>query len=165
MSSIQIVFRRAQERDHADLFEQYQQPGVYSGTLQMPYPSEQLWKKRLSEENSGHTTFVAEVDGKVVGHAGVSLLTHIRRRHVATLGMAVHDDWQGKGIGSQMLEKILEYIDNWLNVHRVELTVYSDNQAGIALYKRHGFVVEGEAKAYAFRNGEYVDALYMGRVR
>ena len=60
---------------------------------------------------------------------------------------------------------MLDLADNWLNIRRIELTVYSDNEAAVALYKKMGFVIEGEGKDFAFRNGRYVDAYYMARIR
>lgn len=52
--------------------------------------------------------------------------------------MAVRDDWQGKGVGSELMEAALDLAENWLNLTRVELSVYTDNEAGIALYKKFG---------------------------
>ena len=43
--------------------------------------------------------------------------------------------------------------------------VYTDNAAAIHLYEKFGFVIEGTKRKYAFRDGEYVDAHVMARVR
>ena len=43
--------------------------------------------------------------------------------------------------------------------------MFVDNSAGIALYARFGFVQEGRMAAYAYRDGRYVDALAMARLR
>jgi L-phenylalanine/L-methionine N-acetyltransferase len=53
-------------------------------------------------------------------------------RHVGSIGMAVRDDWQGKGVGTALMEAALDLADNWLNLTRIELRVYVDNAAGIA---------------------------------
>ena len=66
---------------------------------------------------------------------------------------------------SALLGAALEMADNWLNLQRVELTVYTDNPGAQALYRKFGFVEEGLARGFAFRQGEYVDALYMARIR
>ena len=79
--------------------------------------------------------------------------------------MAVRDDWQGQGIGSALLEAALDLADNWLGVTRVDLQVYTDNQAGIALYEKFGFEIEGTHYRYVLRAGEYVDAYSMARLR
>jgi putative acetyltransferase len=44
--------------------------------------------------------------------------------------MAVRDDWQGKGVGTALMEAALDLADNWLNLTRIELRVYVDNAAG-----------------------------------
>jgi putative acetyltransferase len=86
-------------------------------------------------------------------------------RHVGSIGMAVRDDWQGKGVGTALMEAALDLADNWLNLTRMELRVYVDNLAAVALYKRFGFEIEGTHRRLAFRNGEYVDAYSMARIR
>jgi len=63
------------------------------------------------------------------------------------------------------MEAALDLADNWLNLTRVELTVYTDNAAGIALYKKFSFEIEGTYRRYAFRNGEYADAYSMARIK
>ena len=88
-----------------------------------------------------------------------------RRAHVGEIGMAVRDDWQGKGVGSARMQAAVDLADRWQNLRRLELQVYTDNEAGIRLYKKFGFVVEGTHVGYAFRDGQYVDAYAMARVR
>ena len=56
--------------------------------------------------------------------------TRWRMRHVGSIGMAVRDDWQGKGVGTALMEAALDLADNWLNLTRIELSVYVDNAAG-----------------------------------
>ncbi|MBR7381912.1 GNAT family N-acetyltransferase, partial [Klebsiella pneumoniae] len=55
--------------------------------------------------------------------------------------------------------------DNWLRVDRIELTVFVDNEPAVAVYKKYGFEIEGTGKKYGLRNGEYVDAYFMARVK
>ncbi len=109
---------------------------------------------------------VACVDGEVVGNLGLETSpTRPRIRHAGSIGMAVRDDWQGQGVGTALMEAALDLADNWLNLTRIELRVYVDNSAAVALYKRFGFEIEGTHRRYAFRDGEYVDAYSMARLR
>jgi putative acetyltransferase len=59
---------------------------------------------------------------------------------------------------------LIEAADRWLNLQRIELTVFTDNARAIALYRRFGFVVEGTHRAYALRDGAYVDVHAMARL-
>jgi L-phenylalanine/L-methionine N-acetyltransferase len=134
--------------------------------MQLPLQSvEDVRKRFFSETREDLYHLVACVDEEVVGHLGLETFTRPRRRHVGEIGMAVRDDWQGKGIGSALMEAALDLADNWLNLIRLELTVYSDNAAGIALYEKFGFEIEGTHHRYAFRNGGYVDAYSMARIK
>jgi putative acetyltransferase len=94
---------------------------------------------------------------------------HVNRRprlsHVAGLGMMVLDDWQGQDIRSALVQAALDLADRWLNLLRLELTVYTDNTAAITLYKKFGFEIEGTNRKAAFRDGLFVDTLMMARVR
>ena len=104
------------------------------------------------------------LDGEVVGNGGLHRQRG-RRAHVALLGMGVRDALHRRGVGTALLVALVDLADNWLNLKRLELTVFVDNQPAIALYERLGFVREGVLVAYAFRAGQFVDALTMARVR
>jgi putative acetyltransferase len=158
---MQIVIRHAELSDADALCDLYAMPQAQAGTLQLPYPAQKLWQERLSGSDSIH--LVAEVDQQLVGQLSLHLQSNPRRKHVAELGMGVRDDWAGKGVGSALLAAAVDMADNWLNLQRLELTVYADNLAALALYRKFGFVEEGLARGYAFRQGQYVDALYMAR--
>ena len=60
--------------------------------------------------------------------------------------------------------RLLDWADNWAGVLRVELTVHADNERAMALYRSMGFEEEGRHRAYAIKDGRYVDALCMARL-
>lgn len=163
MPDIQI--RQTEVGDAEGLRDLYAMPKAHAGTLQLPYPTLAMWQQRLAERTSYGYGLVAMVDDLLVGDLRLAIEQNPRRRHVASFGMGVRDDWTGRGVGSALLGAAVNLADNWLNLQRLELTVYSDNVAAIALYRKHGFVEEGCSPAYAFREGRFVDALHMGRVR
>ena len=76
----------------------------------------------------------------------------------------MRDDWQGEGVGSALMTAALELADGWLELTRLELTVYTDNIPAIKLYE-FGFVREGTHRQYAFRDGVFVDAYAVARLR
>lgn len=159
-----ITVRHAEPDDYEAIKKVFSGPVAVAGTLQLPFPSAELWRKRLSEPPDNMHQLVACVDDEVVGELSLYTGNNPRARHTAGFGMAVRDDWQGKGVGSALLEAALELADNWLGITRVELQVYTDNEAGIALYEKFGFEIEGTHRRYALRNGEYVDAYSMARL-
>lgn len=160
-----VVIRRAELADAEAIHATFSGPKAIAGTLQIPYPSVELWKKRLADFPPDDYFLVATVAGEVVGNLGLhSVSKSPRRRHVGTVGVAVRDDRQGGGIGSELMKAAIELSDGWLNFQRLELWVYCDNLAAIALYRKFGFAMEGTCRAYAFRDGRYVDAYMMARL-
>lgn len=161
-----LQIRRAEPDDYRGVYEIYCGPRATAGTLQVPYPSLEEWRQRLAAPPEGVYSLVAVVDGRVVGMAGLHTNPNRpRRRHAASVGMGVHDEWQGKGVGTALLRACVELADKWLNLTRLELEVYTDNEAAIRLYERFGFVREGMMRRHAFRDGRYVDSYFMARLR
>jgi putative acetyltransferase len=117
------------------------------------------WSGPLDHFTLTMTAF--RVTSSLIGKIGMEVLLNPRRKHVATIGMAVSESHQGKGAGNRMLEAVLNLANDWIAVSRIELEVYIDNEAAIRLYKKHGFLIEGTAKKHAYRNGEYADVHLM----
>jgi putative acetyltransferase len=139
-------------------------PGVIAGTLQLPLRSLEERRERFAQRTAETHSLVAELDGRVVGNLGLHLETPLRRRHCGSIGMAVHDDFQGRGVGNALMVAMIDLADNWLGLRRIELSVYTDNAPAIHLYEKYGFVVEGTARQFALRHGVYVDAHAMARL-
>ena len=59
----------------------------------------------------------------------------------------------------------IDLADKWLNLTRLELTVFTDNEPAIALYRKFGFETEGTLRKYAFCDGEFADVYAMARVK
>lgn len=86
--------------------------------------------------------------------------------------MVVREDWQGRGVGTALMRAAIDLAERWLQLRRLELTVYPDNEPAIRLYRKFGFVEEGRMRGYAFRDGgyafrdgAYADAILMARLR
>ncbi len=160
-----ILIRHSETRDIEAIRALYAQPSNMAGTLQLPYPSAELWQARLGSPARGEVSLVACDGDIVVGQLGVAVCEAARRRHVANIGMAVSESARGRGVGSALLAAAIELCEGWLGVRRIELEVYTDNAAAIGLYRKHGFGIEGTALGYALRAGQYVDVHYMARLK
>jgi L-phenylalanine/L-methionine N-acetyltransferase len=88
-----------------------------------------------------------------------------RRRHAGYVGLVVHEKWHAKGVGTALMNALIDVADNWLNLSRLELTVFTDNEEAVRLYKKLGFAIEGTNRKFAFRDGQYADCYMMARLR
>jgi len=163
---INFTIRRAEPDDYKSMHQVWAGPKAVWGTLQLPFPSAELWRKRLAEPPEGTFNLVACAENEIIGQLGLHTFpNHPRRRHAGQIGMAVMDDWQGKGAGTALMQAAVDLADKWLNLTRLELDVYIDNEPAIRLYKKFGFVIEGTLVNYAYRDGQYVDTYTMARLR
>lgn len=161
-----LIIRAIEPADMTDVYTTMCEPSVVHGTYQVPYMSHEHRNRTWPDRTFGRNNYFlgAELDGKIVGNSGLHLNDRPRGRHVAGLGMSVATAFQGLGIGSALMSALVELADDWLQIRRIELTVNTDNDAGVALYTRHGFEIEGTQREANFRKGEYVDCYSMARL-
>ena len=113
----------------------------------------------------GHAQVVALEDGVVVGWCDI-----LPRRdrpgfqHCGSVGMGVVRGWRGRGLGGRLLEACLDRAFA-SGLTRIELEVYADNPAAIALYRRFGFIEEGRKRRARCLDGSYQDILMMALLR
>ncbi len=159
-----LVIRAPGEPDVTAITALQNLPGYRHGTMRLPFAPESAVREWVGRQNDRRTQVVAELKDKIVGNGGIVRLSG-RQSHVATLGMGVHDDHVGHGIGTAILAALLEVADNWWDVRRVELDVYVDNAPAIKLYENFGFEREGVMRDAVFRQGAYVNSILMARLR
>jgi len=160
------LIRATRPEDAANIAAYMADPAVFAGLLQLPHPTEAMWRERLSvPKASNDLSLVAEQQGRVVASAGLFCQrAQVRRQHVSALGISVAASAQGQGIGTALMTALTDYADRWGQILRIELSVFADNARAIALYERFGFVREGLHRAHALRDGRYVDSLSMARL-
>jgi RimJ/RimL family protein N-acetyltransferase len=100
-------------------------------------------------------------DGRVVGHLSVSREEGPVTRHVASLGMVVASDWRRKGVGTALLQEAIRW-GREMGVEKLALSVYPDNHAARALYRKVGFVEEGRLTGHSKKSIGYRDEILMG---
>jgi L-phenylalanine/L-methionine N-acetyltransferase len=159
-----VVIRPVRIEDAADIAAIRLQPGVLAGTLNVP--SERLLdqQRQIEALDANDHDFVAEVDGRAVGTARL-VAFHGRLSHCGEIAhLMIHDEFQGRGIGRQLMEALLDVADNYLGLVRVELLVYPDNTSAVHLYESLGFAHKGVKRKFSRRQGRLTDALMMARI-
>ena len=164
MTLPQVSIRPVRLSDADDIHAARIQPEASRFTSS--FPGERVTKVQAFLEGlTPHDVMlVAEVGGHVVGVCG--LHGHVgKARHVATLGLLVHDAFAHRGIGRALCENILDIADRHLGLVRVELDVNTENARAIRLYEMLGFEREGLRRRAYFTDGKYADAIAMARLR
>jgi RimJ/RimL family protein N-acetyltransferase len=107
---------------------------------------------------------LAMCGGELVGQLNIKGGTHRALRHGATLGLAVKIGWRGRGVGSALMRRAMEWAQAGGVLNRIELSVYVRNQPAIHLYEKFAFKVEGLRQKVIYQDGEYLDDLIMARL-
>jgi RimJ/RimL family protein N-acetyltransferase len=106
------------------------------------------------------------LDGTIVALAGGEVIgsIHIQpsRHGFGEIGMAIAREWRGRGVGSALMEAAIEWARE-RGLHKLSLSVFAHNAAGLALYRKFEFVEEGRrVKHYRRQSGELWDTIEMG---
>lgn len=163
---LKITVRAATEEDAEAFAKVFSDRSASNGTLQHPYASPEVWRARLAGNvGTRQVILAAVVNGRVVGNAGLHAISdNPRQKHVCSLGISITRVYQGRGVGRTLMNACLDFADHWANYSRVTLTVHADNTRAIKLYESLGFQHEGRLRDFSFREGGYVDALFMARL-
>ena len=159
-----MLIRPVRVEDAAALHEIQLQPAVLPYILPLPSLRVAQLEARLRELERDMHFFVAEVEGRVAGYAGLKRLGG-RQAHGGHIFLAVDAGRHGQGIGTALVQKLLDLADGWLMLERVELSVLETNPRAQRLYERLGFQVEGRKLGSVVSQGAYVDEILMARLR
>ena len=164
-----MIIRQAGERDAEDFAKLIQE--VENTTEYMlfgpgerkfnPEAQGKMIKTLAAEQNSN--IFLAEAESGLTGYLIAKGGSAARNKHTAYLVIGIKEGHRGAGIGTRLFEELFSW-GKEIRLHRLELTVMSENKAGIALYKKMGFEIEGTKRDSLLVNGQYKDEFYMVKI-
>lgn len=103
----ELIIRAAEPGDSNELAALATCPATVMARFEPPFHSVEWMRKRLETTPHGFTEIVANQNGMIVAKASLQQFEG-RRRHTGTIGIGVHEDFQGKGIGSALLAALIE---------------------------------------------------------
>lgn len=149
--------------DYKEISKIRKMPGVMENILSNKDEEEELIKEKIINRGKNQYWYVAEENGKVIGLGILMNHGNLRKKHVGVITLMVNSDYQNKGIGSLLMDKLINLSES-INIIRLELCVFRDNYKAINLYKKFGFKEEGIKVKSALKNGEYADEIMMARI-
>ncbi len=97
----------------------------------------------------------------MIGHIEIDGIQWNNR--VGWVAIAIGDArYQGQGYGYEAMQLLLRFAFRELNLHRLQLTVFSYNTRAIHLYEKIGFKREGVYREALLRDGQYHHMLLYG---
>ena len=114
------------------------------------YRRQQMDKKNLM--------FIAFADDPV-GYCQVKNIDYVNR--TCELGFCIAPEYQDKGYGTILVKELIKHVTEKLNLHRLYLEVFADNEKAIRLYERCGFRNEGIVRDRIYKSGRFRDVMVM----
>jgi ribosomal protein S18 acetylase RimI-like enzyme len=122
--------------------------------------SEVLFIQNINQHPT-QVMILAIIDQEIIGICNVGLKTRLKVKHRATLGISVKKHYWGLGIGSILMDEMIE-IAKHMGAERLELEVIEGNERAIKLYQKKGFQVMSEIKgAIKDSSGTYRSEIVM----
>jgi RimJ/RimL family protein N-acetyltransferase len=129
----------------------------------MTVEKEREWiQKHL--EHPARIVLAAELVGSIVGGLGFANRSRKRLQHYGTLHMGVHPQHRGKGVGTALLQSLIDWAKGNPTIEKLCLMVFATNQPAISFYRKMGFVEEGRRSRHVkIVDGRYVDVILMAK--
>jgi RimJ/RimL family protein N-acetyltransferase len=163
-----VRLRALQEEDAEDCWRWLNDVEV-TRTLQRRYPlsrlAEREFVERMMKPQANDKVFGIEtLDGLYIGNVGLHRISWEDRR--ATFGIFVGErKYWSKGYGTDATRAVVRFAFDQMNLNRVDLQVAADNERGIRCCEKVGFVREGVQRQHRYRDGLYVDTVFMSILR
>jgi L-phenylalanine/L-methionine N-acetyltransferase len=160
-----LQLRLRDRRDSADLLELFNQERFLRyASARGPFASTsdlEAWIANIACAN--RVEVVGVIEGKTIGFGGLYVMGD-GLGHSGWILLGVNEARQGRGVGARLLQMLLAAASVMIGLRRVQLTVFSDNEAAIRLYQRFGFEIEGRHRDFVRRGEGFIDAFTMAKV-
>lgn len=163
-----VTFREPVIEDAKEIVDFYNYVGGETSFLSFEkdeYPLDVEGQKesiRATNESPINTMLLAIVDGKIVGIGTISSSHKIKSRHSGELGIVVAQKYQGQGIGTSIIQQLIDWAKGNGVTTRIQLDTRTDNELAVKLYQKFGFEIEGCLKNSTLLDGKYYDLYVMG---
>jgi putative acetyltransferase len=154
--------RQRERRDSDALVAMFNQPRCRLGMVLEPFSSTLDLEAWLESNGAGNFEPVATVDDEAIGLAGL-FPCRGTQSHAAWISLFVHDAFHGRGVGTLLMTALIATA-HLLELSRIQLIVFCDNEGAISLYRKFGFEIEGRHERYARRNDGFAAAFTMSRI-
>ncbi len=168
MGGLQIIIRQATVEDAKHLLNliahvestsdfMLMEPGERNNSIE-----KQTKMIEHFNNQSNSTLLVADNEG-LCGYLIAIGNTSLRNKHSAYLVIGVHQDVRGQGVGTLLFEAVEQWAKT-VGITRLELTVVTENEAGVKLYQKSGFEIEGTKRRSLKINNKFYDEYYMSKL-
>jgi len=163
-----VSLRAIEEEDLEDCWRWINEPEVVRN-LMLRYPVSRLAERdfieRATKPGPNDKVFAIDtLEGLYIGNCGLHGISWEDRRAIFGIFIGECAQWD-KGYGTDATRTLVRYGFEEMNLKRIGLQVFADNERAIRCYEKVGFVREGVLRQYRYRGGAYMDTVVMSVLR
>ncbi|MFA6419874.1 MAG: GNAT family protein [archaeon] len=151
-----LIIRDFKKGDETEIFENISNPKViqFIGSIPFPYTlknaeefvTNQVEEEKKNPRNNYDFAITLKGEDKVIGGIAIKGISYFNLR--GEIGYWLGEKYWRKGIMTEALKELLEFIFKELKLNRVDIDPIADNVASNELIKKLGFNHEGVRKQY-----------------
>lgn len=148
MTEVEFTIREAIPDDAVEILRALKIAGSETPFLVMDEKGLEMTPVEMSEnlanlyESPNNLLMVALADEQVIGTASIKASSKKRIEHIGEIGISILKDYWGFGLGTLMMEELIEWAKESGVIRRLELTVQHRNQRAVHVYEKIGFKTE-----------------------
>lgn len=162
-----LTIRVLERRDIEDARRLHNENSTLLRLTDVTYVSEaqqEGWFTSVSTSRTAKRFTVIETSsGGFVGVFRVDALDLVNRS--VCVGLDISPGFRGKGYAKEVYQYFFDYYFNQVGLHRIYLCTLATNAVALNLYSRLGMVEEGRQRQAVFRDGAFVDLIWMSILR
>ena len=166
----ELVRLTAKQADDNGLIAAWQNDAEYLRLLDdepaRPRSAQDLTRQDKDRHDNGHRfefMFRTVAEDKLIGFGGMWINWN---RRTGWLGIGIGEpEYRGRGYGTDAMRLLVGYGFRELDLYRIQLGVLAINPRAIRCYEKVGFIREMVRRAEIYRDGQRIDAIYMGLLR
>jgi ribosomal protein S18 acetylase RimI-like enzyme len=125
----------------------------------------QIESIKISKQRKNFIQIVAiNENNKIIGFIVIDGFNVKRMSHVSKLVIGILPEYRGLGIGSNLMERAIKFVEESKIINRIELTVLENNENAINLYKKFNFKIDGLREKSMYINDTYLNEYYMSLI-
>jgi RimJ/RimL family protein N-acetyltransferase len=162
-----VIIRNLKEGDEKDLMLLYnslvKEKAMTVAVRKVSFKKEREYVLKSVEDQKKKLVvdLVLEINGRVVGVAGVEVKNREITNHVGNFGILLKKEARGKGFGFKLSSSVISEAKKKLKIKMVRLNVSHRNKIAIKLYEKLGFKYVGTIKKGLNFFGRYDDDVLM----
>ena len=131
------------------------------------YPADLEKEQKLISEyktSPNSILLVAEINTELVGNIDLTGSKRSKMSHTAMIGMGIKEEYRNQGLGTYLINSVIDWAKNYSEIELIWLDVYASNELGLILYRKTGFKISGTVKDFFKEEQGYKDKIQMYQI-